>query len=236
MEENIIMKRKYLKKGYNVKKYEPIIEDIVDTGEPLNEKVANLALYMATEFPKLFYFWGGGHEYKIEEIDKLKSLDKDWSKLTPLVFGDEAGTLKPKSFDCSGFVSWCILMADTTNSFTRKLLKSHNDSDGYFIPDSSELISLGKSHKISKHILKIVKRGDFAWMHGHIGIITNIDKEKKTISIAHVSSGGQGMNYTTIDITTGLIIKDDLGKIPKNIKVPNRLNTKYFTHIISVKY
>ena len=225
------IKRKYLKAHEDLSKYLKEYTEIITNNHLLiNQKVAHLALFMSKTFPKLPYFWGGGHHNTPEE---LKGFDHEWGTLKPIIDSGNTkypvGKLFPKSLDCSGFVTWCLVNCGFS-------LNQYVSSQSSYALNSQEFTQLGPTFNLlDPHLLKIIKPGDLAIKKGHIGIITNVSKSKQTIKIAHLSSAVQGLNLTTISLNNGHVIKDELGPLLTN-NPPNRLNKKYFTKIISVNY
>ena len=165
------------------------------------------ALFLATSFPHMNYFWGGGHESICE------GLDPTWGdpRLVTAEGSETTGTKQPNSLDCSGYVSWVL------------------KNGGYNIEKPMttwELENIGEKTPLINSNEKDIKVGDLAYMDGHIGVIVRIDN--KDITISHCSGTG-GMNITKMDTTTGLVTEDWN-------KEANRVGQPYFTDIIKVNY
>lgn len=225
------MIREYIREGYDVELYEDDFNAIINSYELVNVKVAKLANYMATVFPKLPYFWGGGHNLT---KDELLGLDPEWGSLKEIIdFGNDnylVGEHYPKSFDCSGFVIWCLVNCQ----FNLDNYITNLNAD--YSLNSDEFIKLGVKYKMNnENIINIVKLGDLAIKEGHVGIITNIDKDKEIIDVVHVASDGKGVNLTSISLITGRVVDDYLGPMPQNTNL-GRIGNVYFTDIISINY
>ncbi len=218
------MKREYITEYYDYMEYEDEFKKIINSDKPINIKVGNLAYYMVSKFPKLPYFWGGGHNLTKNE---LKGLDRKWGILEPIKdFGNnnyKVGDYYPRSFDCSGFVTWCLVN-------TNYNLDSYIDKpDIDYSLCSKDFLKLGKVSKISdEDIINNIKMGDLAYMEGHIGIVCDVLYDKEIIKVAHVSYTGGGSNLTTISLITGRVIEDSDCK--------ERIGNTYFTDIILVNY
>lgn len=219
--------RRYLKPNYNVCYYENIFHNIIISDMSVRDKVVEVAMFFINIFPKLPYFWGGGHD--VLNISYFKHLDSEWGIPTPILFDgsseQQLNNLFPKSLDCSGFVMMC-LVAGGYDIFP--YLNNKN------CLDSGDFLKLGSVYSIMEHTNhSYIKKGDVAWMNGHVGVIVYVNDIDNSIDIVHVSSSGGGTNLTAIDLNTGLIIRDDLGE---NMLQVDRLGKKYFTHFISVDY
>lgn len=220
--------RKFIKAGYDFNKYQKELNMVINNSFGVRDRVVNIARYMAICFFKLPYFWGGGHH---QSYFYMQGLDQEWGMRMPILDGGscnfKVGGYYPKSLDCSGFVMWCLINGGyDTFKYAR---------DGVSL-NSSDLYKMGKHYDINdKNILKIVKNGDFAYMKGHIGIIVFVDELNESISVAHISFSGEGMNLTTISTKSGLVIEDDLGEMI-NSSYKNRILKPYFTEIVSIKY
>lgn len=225
------MKREYITEYYDYKEYEDDFNKIINSDIEMNLKVGRLAYYMVTKFPKLPYFWGGGHNLTKKE---LIGLDRNWGRLEPIIdYGNDnyqVGDYYPKSFDCSGFVTWCLVNCGyNLDDYIDKM-----DID--YSLNSKDFLRLGKVLKINdEEIIKKVKIGDLAYMEGHIGIICDVDYDKEIIKVAHISYQGRGSNLTTISLITGRVVEDYLGPI-NNSSLIERLGHIYFTDIILLDY
>ncbi len=224
------MERFYIKENYDYIHYQKELDKIINSSLTIRAKIINIARFMACTFPKLPYFWGGGHGL---EKNKMIGLDKEWGKLEEEKYDGSIewikGKLYPKSLDCSGFVSWCFVNANfDIDSFIA-------GNDGYAL-NSWELKQIGMVLSIvDDNIMSVVKCGDVAYMEGHVGIIISIDYFNNSIVVVHVSGSGYGTNITTISTITGLVLYDDIGEMPDDVEV-NRIGKKYFTDIIHVDY
>lgn len=218
------MKREYITEYYDYKDYEDDFNKIINSDIEMNIKVGRLAYYMVTKFPKLPYFWGGGHNLTKKE---LIGLDKNWGKLEPILdYGNDnyqVGDYYPKSFDCSGFVTWCLVNC----SF--KLDEYIIDHNSDYSLNSWDFLKIGHIYKINdENIINRVKIGDLAFRKGHIGIICDVDYDKETIKVAHISYSGGGSNLTTISLITSRVIEDS--------DLKERLGNIYFTDVIVIDY
>ncbi len=225
------MKRDYIAEYYDYKKYEEAFNKIVNNDDEVNIKVAKIAYFMVMKFPKLPYFWGGGHNQTKKE---LIGLDHEWGKLVPVIdYGSDnyiVGKYYPKSFDCSGFVTWCLVNAGYD------LDKYIDNPNIDYSLNSKDFLKLGDVCKINdEEIINKVKLGDLAYRDGHIGVICDIDYDKETIKVAHISYQGRGSNLTTISLITSRVIQDNLGLMGNN-RFVERLGNIYFTDIILVNY
>ena len=185
------------------------------------EKTVAAALFLTTMFPKLPYFWGGGHD---ETKEELTGLDKEWGNQKEIVFGGDTdytiGSNWPKSLDCSGFVSWCMINGDT------------NINSCYSTTDfkrNRQLHSITEENIIDK--IQIGDLADYAKGVEHVGVIVDVDKINNNIIVAHCSGSGKGMNLTTINTQTGLVVSDETGQTGKS-----RVGEKYFENIILWDY
>lgn len=193
--------------GYDYKTYQEKLDKILNTTNGARAKSVAAALFLATSFPHMNYFWGGGH-------DKIQTgLDPSWgSPKTVTAEGSETtGTEQPNSLDCSGYVSWAL------------------KNGGYKIEKpmvTDELEKLGQRISIADPSARNSQVGDLAYMDGHVGMI--ISKQNNNITVSHCSGSGGGMNITTIDTTTGLVVGDATNQ--------ERIGTPYFTDIIKMEY
>lgn len=218
----IITDREYITPNFDYQKYQKELDILINKKIKTNEKVAAIANFMIENFPKIPYFWGGGHKKTSEEII---GIDKNWGKEKRMDLKDSMhfkyGFYYPYGLDCSGFCSWCLINAGVDLSLYQKKIED-------YALDSQELKKMGKLYNITdKNILKITKEGDMAWTEGHIGIVTEINEYEKTITIVHVSHSGMGTNLTKISTVTGKIIYDDLGNMtfPNNKQNNNKIES-----------
>lgn len=230
--------RKYIKANYDYSKYQNKLDDIINNSKTVRERVVNIAKFMAYDFPKLPYFWGGGH------LGNKKSkigLDKTWGKMKKLsIKGSTRYNLEsfyPYSMDCSSFVSWCLINAGYN------LDKYVVDFNNEYCLDSKDFERLGSIYLLtSNNIRNVIRPGDLVWKSGHIGIIINYYNNE--IDIAHISGVGEGMNITTINLIDGKIFKDDFGELPLNYEPSDpvrgdenrKIGGYLFTHVILVDY
>ncbi len=223
--------RKYIVEGFNVEFYQEWLDKIIKNNDNIRDRIVAIAKFMAYLFPKIPYFWGGGHGLTKSE---MIGLDKEWGTLDKIKYSGstrwEKDKLFPKSLDCSGFVSWCLINAGfDIDSFISKF-------DGYVL-NSWEMTKLGRIYKITDdNLLYNINLGDIAYMKGHVGIIIDIDFNSKSILIVHVSGSGEGLNITEVSTMTGCIINDDLGEMESFNHSINRTMKKYFTDVIHVDY
>lgn len=225
----------YITENFDYEKYQKILDGDLERAKGTRNKTVAAAKFLATDFPKLPYFWGGGHE--IQDINQFKGINEKWGKSEKIVFGGAGdsypvGESFPYSLDCSGFITWCLV------------------NGGYDLKgclNSNTCKSLGESISMSDpNILDKTKVGDLGHTQGHVGIVIDVDKKNKEITFAHVSDSGHGMGVTTINVETGLITKDSKGAMMSKdrfgnpITADNRVNNEkyknYFETIISVPY
>jgi hypothetical protein len=196
------------------KKYQDKLNEIIKNSATEKEAIANIAKFMAYEFPKLHYFWGGGHELYNEE--DFRGLNHKWGSDEPVVFdlsdGWKEGESFPYSLDCSAFVTWVLINAGVDIS---KYYEDYNPN-GNACLNTTSIDGMGEHYPFgSEDILDVIEPGDIAWQGSHTGIVIDVDKEAGTITVVHVSGSGQGTNVTTFDAKTGLIVDDDLGEMPE---------------------
>ena len=193
--------------GYDYDYYQSLFNKTMSLATDNRTRTTMAALFLATSFPHMNYFWGGGHESICE------GLDPTWGdpRLVTAEGSETTGTKQPNSLDCSGYVSWVL------------------KNGGYNIEKPMttwELENIGEKTPLINSNEKDIKVGDLAYMDGHIGVIVRIDN--KDITISHCSGTG-GMNITKMDTTTGLVTEDWN-------KEANRVCQPYFTDIIKVNY
>ena len=193
--------------GYDYDYYQSLFNKAMSLATDNRTRTTMAALFLATSFPHMNYFWGGGHESICE------GLDPTWGdpRLVTAEGSETTGTKQPNSLDCSGYVSWVL------------------KNGGYNIEKPMttwELENIGEKTPLINSNEKDIKVGDFAYMDGHISVIVRIDN--KDITISHCSGTG-GMNITKMDTTTGLVTEDWN-------KEANRVGQPYFTDIIKVNY
>lgn len=193
--------------GYDYEYYQGLLNKTLSLATDNRTRTTMAALFLATSFPHMNYFWGGGHESICE------GLDPTWGdpRLVTAEGSETTGTKQPNSLDCSGYVSWVL------------------KNGGYNIEKPMttwELENIGEKTPLINSNENDIKVGDLAYMDGHIGVIVRIDN--KDITISHCSGTG-GMNITKMDTTTGLVTEDWN-------KEANRVGQPYFTDIIKVNY
>lgn len=193
--------------GYDYDYYQSLFNKTMSLATDNRTRTTMAALFLATSFPHMNYFWGGGHESICE------GLDPTWGdpRLVTAEGSETTGTKQPNSLDCSGYVSWVL------------------KNGGYNIEKPMttwELENIGEKTPLINSNENDIKVGDLAYMDGHIGVIVRIDN--KDITISHCSGTG-GMNITKMDTTTGLVTEDWN-------KEANRVGQPYFTDIIKVNY
>ncbi len=232
----VTVENQYIQPNFVVAYYESKLRAFLATKNGTRNKVALAAIFLATQFPKIPYFWGGGHTDTKEE---MTGINQTWGIDKPIVFGGDdyyiQGEQFPNSLDCSGFVTWCMLNGGYE-------VDPYIQPSGYCL-GSEDLKKLGPSKSLTDpSIFETVQVGDVGYMSGHVGIVIDVNEDKKEITFAHVSGSGYGMNITTMSTETGEIVNDILGAIPKidkngnPIPRPNRIGNKYFTDIISISY
>lgn len=212
-----VIKNNYMKTyqknltGYDHEYYETLLEKTLKSATGERAKSVAAALFLATSFPHMNYFWGGGH-------DKISiGLDPSWGepKVVTAAGSKTTGTKQPNSLDCSGYISWAL------------------KNGGYDISKpmvTSELEKLGEKVPITKANENNIKVGDLAYMQDHVGMIINVDKN--VITVSHCSGSGDGMNITKMDTNTGIVIEDWNGRETTN----TRVGKTYFTDIVKVNY
>lgn len=218
------MSREYITEYYDYKEYEEDFNKIINSDISINVKVGKLAYYMVSRFPKLPYFWGGGHN---QAKNELLGLDKNWGRLEPILdYGNsdyEVGKYYPKSFDCSGFVTWCLVNCNF------KLDEFISNPNIDYSLNSQDFLKLGRVYKINdEDIINKVKIGDLVYQKGHIGIICDVDYDKEIIKVAHISYSGGGSDLTTISLITSRVIEDS--------ELKERVGNIYFTDVIVIDY
>lgn len=210
----------YVDKTFDANYYNEQLEKELNKYSSTRYKTAAAALFLATDVPKLPYFWGGGHDYNIEDF---VGINASWGQYARVKYGGSedspVGDLKTNSLDCSGYVTWCLV------------------NGGYDIKtclNTQSCYTLGKKTSITDaDTINNVQVGDLGYTNGHVGIVVDVNKDSKEITFAHVSGSGNGMNLTTISTETGKVTKDDLGANPDGV---NRVGTEMFTTIIYVPY
>ena len=196
------------------------------------EKVVVAAEFLATKFPKLPYFWGGGH---FESTEESKGINKKIGSMekcqAPGNSNYPYGQEFYYAYDCSGFTIWCLL---NSGAFTNIKPSDYNAA---ILSDLGEKRSIvGTTENIKPGDLAVIteENGNVS----HVGIIIGVEEDQ--ITIAHTSDSGGGMNITTQSTTTGEIIKDDIGSnkdINQNNKdIKPRVGEKYFTDIVLMNY
>ena len=193
----------------DISSYEQKMNEILSKSKTKREKVANLAIFLSSEFPKLPYSMAfeSGH-------DGSSLLGLSWTKLHTL--------------DCSGFANWCLENAGIKHP-----------GDYGITTDYENLVGLeNKESIVSNSILENTKPGDFAYINNperdrdHMGVVIDVKKDTHELVIAHESGSGEGMNITTISTDTGKITADDTGSSGIN----RTGEDLYFEHVLHMKY
>lgn len=197
--------------GYDYEYYQKLLTKSLSIASGERAKSTMAAIFLATSFPHMNYFWGGGHD-KISD-----GLDPTWGQMKKVTAAgsDTTGTEQPNSLDCSGYISWAL------------------KNGGYDISKpmvTDELEKIGEKISITDASKNNIQVGDLAYMDGHVGMI--IKKEGSEITVSHCSGSGNGMNITKIDTNTGFVTADyTSSEIEKE-----RVGKPYFTDIIKVNY
>lgn len=219
---------------FAVSNYNEKLVSILRCSTDIRSCVVRLAQFMIYDFPKIPYFWGGGHAFSYFDFLGVCEI---WGKEEAIqedgCSQQKVGEKMPFSFDCSGFVTWCFINAGfPIASYVRKDVKEK----GFYCLDSADIYKMGKKIKITdSRLFSFAKVGDIAWMEGHVGILVELDSKNKTISVVHVSLSGEGSNLTKMSTVTGLVVEDDLGEM-KSSAIFSRVGESYFTHIVSISY
>ncbi len=193
--------------GYDFEYYKKLFNKVLSMASDERAKSTMAAIFLATSFPHMNYFWGGGH-------DKIcNGLDPTWGqpRVVTAEGSESTGTERPNSLDCSGYVSWAL------------------KNGGYNIEGPMttwDLEKIGNKIPITAATQNNIQAGDLASMEGHIGMIIKVDGNEITVS--HCSGTG-GMSITKMNTATGLVTEDWN-------KEANRVGQPYFTDIIKVNY
>lgn len=193
--------------GYDYEYYQNLFNKTISMAPDERTKSTMAAIFLATSFPHMNYFWGGGH-------DKIcNGLDPTWGqpRVVTAEGSESTGTERPNSLDCSGYVSWAL------------------KNGGYNIEGPMttwDLEKIGNKIPITAATQNNIQAGDLASMEGHIGMIIKVDGNEITVS--HCSGTG-GMSITKMNTATGLVTEDWN-------KEANRVGQPYFTDIIKVNY
>lgn len=193
--------------GYDFEYYQKLFNKVLSMASDERAKSTMAAIFLATSFPHMNYFWGGGH-------DKIcNGLDPTWGqpRVVTAEGSESTGTERPNSLDCSGYVSWAL------------------KNGGYNIEGPMttwDLEKIGNKIPITTATQNNIQAGDLASMEGHIGMIIKVDGNEITVS--HCSGTG-GMSITKMNTATGLVTEDWN-------KEANRVGQPYFTDIIKVNY
>lgn len=193
--------------GYDFEYYQKLFNKVLSMASDERAKSTMAAIFLATSFPHMNYFWGGGH-------DKIcNGLDPTWRqpRVVTAEGSESTGTERPNSLDCSGYVSWAL------------------KNGGYNIEGPMttwDLEKIGNKIPITAATQNNIQAGDLASMEGHIGMIIKVDGNEITVS--HCSGTG-GMSITKMNTATGLVTEDWN-------KEANRVGQPYFTDIIKVNY
>lgn len=182
------------------KRQSAILDKLMNSGKSEREKAVIYATYIATLYPnKLPYILGGQH---CKTRDEYMGLDSTWGY--PQDRSDEV-----QYMDCSAFVLRSLINGGY-NSADNKFEHPNYAPNGYDV--SAEVLkSQGKCTEFTDN--SDVRAGDIVNITGgggeydHVGIIIDVDKKGKQMTVAH-SSGSDGMNLTTINTETGVVIQD----------------------------
>lgn len=193
--------------GYDYDYYQSLFNKTMSLATDNRTRTTMAALFLATSFPHMNYFWGGGHESICE------GLDPTWgqTRIVTAEGSESTGTERPNSLDCSGYISWVL------------------KNGGYNInaPMTTwDLEKIGEKIPIINANQNNIQVGDLASMEGHVGMVIKVDGNEITIS--HCSGTG-GMSITKMDTTTGLVTEDWNQEA-------NRVGQPYFTDIIKIDY
>lgn len=192
---------------YDFEYYQKLFNKVLSMASDERAKSTMAAIFLATSFPHMNYFWGGGH-------DKIcNGLDPTWGqpRVVTAEGSESTGTERPNSLDCSGYVPWAL------------------KNGGYNIEGPMttwDLEKIGNKIPITAATQNNIQAGDLASMEGHIGMIIKVDGNEITVS--HCSGTG-GMSITKMNTATGLVTEDWN-------KEANRVGQPYFTDIIKVNY
>lgn len=193
--------------GYDYEYYQGLLNKTLSLATDERTKSTMAAIFLATSFPHMNYFWGGGHDTICE------GLDPTWgqTRIVTAEGSESTGTERPNSLDCSGYISWVL------------------KNGGYNInaPMTTwDLEKIGEKIPIINANQNNIQVGDLASMEGHVGMVIKVDGNEITIS--HCSGTG-GMSITKMDTTTGLVTEDWNQEA-------NRVGQPYFTDIIKIDY
>lgn len=193
--------------GYDYEYYQGLLNKTLALATDERTKSTMAAIFLATSFPHMNYFWGGGHDTICE------GLDPTWgqTRIVTAEGSESTGTERPNSLDCSGYISWVL------------------KNGGYNInaPMTTwDLEKIGEKIPIINANQNNIQVGDLASMEGHVGMVIKVDGNEITIS--HCSGTG-GMSITKMDTTTGLVTEDWNQEA-------NRVGQPYFTDIIKIDY
>lgn len=232
----------FIDETFNAEEYQQKLDEELSKYTKTNERVAAAAKFLATELPKLPYFWGGGHDLSLQNFNGIDDL---WGKYTAVKMDGSTdqpvGSLWKNSLDCSSFITWALVNGGfdvskyTNECFTSTTLYRLGQKLNEVEPTKQHITSI-----TNENIFNTVELGDVGYMKGHVGIVVDLDAKDKEITFAHVSGSGNGINLTIISTKTGLITKDDIGAnkdYTNNTIDPNaRIGREYFTDIISIPY
>lgn len=226
----LTVSNEYIQEGFDAEYYNQQLKEYLSHFTTTREKTVAAAIFLSTMFPKIHYLKGGGHT---ENTEELRGIDPEWGKIieSEYSFKDivehKAKSDVPNGLDCSGLVMWCLKNGgyeDVTNRRAIDYLKI------------GESINMFENEKLYDQ----VQKGDLCYKDNkadgqHIGIIVDIDKDNKLITVAHTSGSGDGTNLTTISTETTKIVKDEIGSRGTD-RVKNPEYNNYFDTIIKVPY
>ncbi|MBP5678819.1 MAG: hypothetical protein J6X28_03205 [Bacilli bacterium] len=211
---NEVISKDILLPGYETTYYNDAFHEMNDKLSKIRLKVVADAMFLATEFPHISYFWAAGHQKNQDGVNP------DWGTIQ---YDNHFNEQRVYGMDCSGFVNWALynggVSTDSIDCFTTT--NSGKGEKSYY--------NLGNCESITAEgVYGRVKAGDIAYMKGHVGMI--VYKDNDCITVAHVcdSDCNVGMCLTKIDTKTGLIV-DDSSK-------PDRIGQPYFTNVVEVVY
>ena len=133
----------------------------------------------------------------------------------------------PNSMDCSAFMSWCFKNANSSDKNVDNWVVSEYVNNGM---NNSKVVSFK-----SDDVFSSIRRGDMTSNEhdDHIGMIVDVNYEKREIIVAHCSGSGHEMNLTKIRILedgSSVIIDDSCDRDSDTSKI------NYFTKVIHLTY
>ena len=210
---------------YNSEYYEELLSRMMDGISSDRERTVAAALFMTMIFPQMPYFFGGGHAvYTLTD----EGIDEDWGTIQRQKYGQNAGNDIPYSLDCSSFMSWCFYNAHT------------GDYDNWVVADFTYRATQNRSEDVfdygSDDAFDKIKPGDMTVNsdNSHIGMIVDVDYEKREVVVAHCSGSGNGMNLTrlrVLDDGTTVIVDDSCDRDYSDTDPED-----YFTTVLHMTY